>query len=57
MKNENKITVTGKIPATKEPRNHHRSTEAKAVVVRPWAPQPSLMTREEIRKQVIDQIG
>jgi hypothetical protein len=57
MKDENKITVIGKIPVTREPRNHHRPTEAKAVVVRPWAPQPNLMTREEIRKQVIDQIG
>ena len=57
MKAENKITVTGKIPVTREPRNRHRPTEAKAVVVPAWAPQPSSMTREEIRKQVIDQIG
>jgi hypothetical protein len=57
MKTADKITVIGKIPVTREPRNHHRPTEAKAFVVPEWVPQPSLMTREEIRKQVIDQIG
>ena len=57
MKAADKITVTGKIPVAWEPRNSHRPIEAKAVVVPEWAPQPSPMTREEIRKQVIDQIG
>jgi hypothetical protein len=57
MKTVDKITVIGKIPVTKEPRSHHRPTEAKAMLVPEWAPQPSPMTREEIRKQVIDQIG
>jgi hypothetical protein len=57
MKTADKITVIGKIPVTREPRSHHRPTEAKAFVVPEWAPQPSPMTREEIRKQVIDQIG
>ena len=57
MKTKNKITVTGKIPVTREPRNRHRPTEAKVFVVPEWVPQPSSMTREEIRKQVIDQIG
>ena len=57
MKTENKITVTGKFPVTGEPRNRHRPTEAKVFVVPEWVPQPSSMTREEIRKQVIDQIG
>jgi hypothetical protein len=56
MKAEHKISVVSKIPVTKRLRNH-RPTEAKAVVVPAWAPQPSPMTREEIRKQVIDQIG
>lgn len=56
MKTKNKITFIGKIPVTT--RTHsQRPTEVKAVVVSAWAPQPSSMTREEIRKQVIDQIG
>jgi hypothetical protein len=56
MKPENKIPVAGNIPvASKAP--NHRPTDAKAVVVPAWAPQPSPMTREEIRKLVIDQIG
>jgi hypothetical protein len=55
MKAENRIPVT-KDPATSKPSNH-RSTEAKAVVVPAWAPQPDLLTREEIRRIVIDQIG
>jgi hypothetical protein len=49
MKSENKI------PATKKPRNS-QSTEVKAAVPA-WTPQPNLLTREEIRKLVIDQIG
>ena len=57
MKAPNKIAVTGKVPVTREPRNRHRPTEAKVFVVPEWVPQPSSMTREEIRKQVIDQIG
>ena len=57
MKTENKITVTGKFPVAGEPLNRHRPTEAKVFVVPEWVPQPSSMTREEIRKQVIDQIG
>jgi hypothetical protein len=50
MKGENKIPITKK-PCTP------RSSEVKAVAVPAWAPQPSPMTREEIRKLVIDQIG
>jgi hypothetical protein len=50
MKSENKILDT------KKSRNH-RPTEAKAVVVPAWTPQPNPLTREEIRKLVIDQIG
>jgi hypothetical protein len=50
MKDENKI------PNTRKSRNH-RPTEAKAVVVPAWTPQPDLLTREEIRKIVIDQVG
>ncbi|QRM35910.1 hypothetical protein [Microvirga sp. VF16] len=57
MKAADKITVTGKIPVAGEPRNRHRPIEAKVFVVPEWAPQPNSMTREEIRKQVIDQIG
>jgi hypothetical protein len=55
MKAENKIPDVSKIPVAKGLRTH-RPTEAKAVV-RAWAPQPSPMTREEIRRLVIDQIG
>ncbi len=50
MKTENRTS------RTKKPRIA-RPNEAKAVVGRAWAPQPSLLTREEIRKLVIDQIG
>ena len=57
MKTTNTITFIGKVPVTREPRNRHRPTEAKVFVVPEWVPQPSSMTREEIRKQVIDQIG
>jgi hypothetical protein len=57
MTAENKIPAANKIPVTREPSNHHRPTEAKEVTVPAWAPQPSPMTREEIRKLVIDQIG
>lgn len=34
-----------------------RSTEPKVVAVRAWTPQPNPLTREEIRRIVIDQIG
>jgi hypothetical protein len=57
MKTENKITVTDRIPVARESRNRHRPTEAKVFAVPEWMPQPSPMTREEIQKQVIDQIG
>ncbi|WP_262268901.1 hypothetical protein [Microvirga yunnanensis] len=57
MKTADKITVIDKVPVTREPRNRQRPTKAKAFVVPEWVPQPSPMTREEIRKQVIDQIG
>ena len=50
MKSENKILDTKKL-------RNHRPTEAKAVVVPVWTPQPNPLTREEIRKLVIDQIG
>ncbi|GEO13662.1 hypothetical protein [Microvirga aerophila] len=56
MKDGNKIPVASKIPATKR-LDIHRPPEAKAAVIPAWAPQPSPLTREEIRKQVIDQIG
>jgi hypothetical protein len=51
MKAEVKVPVT-----SRKPRNH-RPAEAKAVVVPAWAPQPNPLTREEIRKLVLDQIG
>ena len=57
MKTADTIKAIGKMPVTREPRSRHRPTEAKAFVVPEWMPQPSPMTREEIRKQVIDQIG
>lgn len=50
MKSENIITITRKS-------RKHRPTETKTVVVPAWAPQPNPLTREEIRKIVIDQIG
>jgi hypothetical protein len=50
MKAENKI------PASRKSRDH-RPAEARPVVVRAWTPQPNPLTREEIRKLVIDQIG
>jgi len=56
MKTADKVAVTGKIPVTKGTHSH-RLTEAKAFVVPEWVPQPSPMTREEIRKLGIDQIG
>jgi hypothetical protein len=56
MKPENKIPVAGKITVVGKT-SDRRPTDAKAVVVPAWAPQPSPMTREEIRKLVIDQIG
>lgn len=47
-----------KTPAIKieRPQNHMRP-EAKAIVAPTWAPQPSPLTRAEIQKLVIDQIG
>jgi len=56
MTSENKIPVTGRIPVTRKTRIH-QAAKAKAAVVPAWAPQPSPMTREEIRRLVIDQIG
>jgi hypothetical protein len=56
MKDENKIKFASKIPVIKRLGNH-RPIEEKATVVPVWTPQPNPMTREEIRKQVIDQIG
>ena len=50
MKTENKTAASTKS-------RDHRTAEAKAVLVRAWAPQPNLLSREEIRKLVIDQIG
>jgi hypothetical protein len=57
MKTADRSPIIGTVPVTEEPRKHHRPTEAKAGVVRAWAPQPNPLTREEIRKLVIDQIG
>jgi hypothetical protein len=56
MKTEGEIKVIGRIP---EPEGPHdpRPTEARTLPIPEWAPQPNPMTREEIRKQVIDQIG
>jgi hypothetical protein len=56
MKDENKIQVASKIPVAKRLRNH-RPIQEKVTVIPAWVPQPSSMTREEIQKQVIDQIG
>ncbi|WP_201864987.1 hypothetical protein [Microvirga soli] len=50
MKAENKIPPIAKS-------DYRRPSEPKTVRVRAWAPQPNLLTREEIRKLVIDQIG
>jgi hypothetical protein len=56
MKTENKIPGTCRSPIARKLHNHPPS-EAKAVAIRAWAPQPNPMTREEIRRMVIDQIG
>ena len=56
MKVTDKIAVTSKVVVPKRPHDS-QPPEAKAVVLSEWAPQPSTMTREEIRKIVIDQIG
>jgi hypothetical protein len=56
MKSADKIAATGEVPVPKGPHDL-RPTEAKPMLVPEWAPQPSPMTREEIRKLVIDQIG
>jgi hypothetical protein len=50
MKAENKA------PVIEKPRSH-RLIEFKPVAASAWTPQPGLLTREEIRKIVIDQIG
>jgi hypothetical protein len=50
MKAENRISNT------KKPRDH-QPVKVKRGTVSGWAPQPDLLTREEIRKIVIDQIG
>jgi hypothetical protein len=50
MKAEKKIPATGKS-------GDRRPSEPRTIMVRPWAPQPNPLTREEIRKLVIEQIG
>lgn len=50
MKTESKVTTTRKARV-------ERPTEAKAAVIAAWTPQPNPLTREEIRRIVIDQIG
>ena len=50
MKTENKIPLARKLRNIKPP-------EMKAAEASAWTPPPSLLTREEIRKIVIDQIG
>jgi len=50
MKTENKIMEAHKVRVP-------RPTKAKEIVVQAWVPQPNPLTREEIRKLVIDQIG
>ncbi len=50
-KNENKA------PAIKIERPRTLMTKAKAIVAPAWAPQPNPLTRAEIQKLVIDQIG
>jgi hypothetical protein len=56
MKAADKIAVTCKVPVPKRPHDP-RPTEAKAVAVPRWAPQPNPLTREEIRRLVLEQIG
>lgn len=51
MKTENKTPMTRKL-------RNHRPADVKAPEKIPaWTPQSSLLTREEFRKIVIDQIG
>ncbi len=56
MKAADKIAVADNGAVPKGP-HVPRPTDAKAVVVRAWTPQPNPLSREEIRKLVIDQIG
>ncbi|SCY07138.1 hypothetical protein [Microvirga guangxiensis] len=35
----------------------HQPTEIKVATLRAWTPQPNPLSREEIRKHVINQIG
>lgn len=55
MKAENKIQIATKIPVAKD-RHIIRPSQVKAVKMA-WTPQPNPLTREEIRRMVIDQIG
>jgi len=50
MKTENKIRDARKT-------GNRRPVEAKPVAVRAWTPQPFPLSREEVRRIVIDQIG
>ncbi|MGF9756233.1 hypothetical protein AAII07_13595 [Microvirga sp. 0TCS3.31] len=50
------MTAESNGSTTKDSRNPQR-TEAKAVAAPPRSPQSNPLTREEIRKLVIDQIG
>ncbi|WP_243369226.1 hypothetical protein [Microvirga solisilvae] len=56
MKVTDKITAKSKVAVPKQP-HESRPPNAKVVMLSEWAPQPSTLTREEIRKIVIDQIG
>jgi hypothetical protein len=52
MKAESRVSVT----KNKKPRIH-QPAEIRVDAVPAWSPQPNPLTREEIRKLVIDQIG
>ena len=56
MKTADKNTAARKVPLPETPPDP-RLTDPKATLIAEWAPQPSPMTREEIRKIVIEQIG
>ncbi len=55
MTANNKAPNTTKTLVTRE--RNIRSADTKAIVVATWSPQPNPLTREEIRRLVVDQIG
>ena len=55
MTANNKAPTTNKTPVTRD--RNIRLVDTKAIAVATWSPQPNPLTREEIRRLVVDQIG